>query len=159
MTSDQPAAAFNLASLAVAGTVAVPDTANGVAVEWRVKRLSVAEATRAGLLSGVIGAAVSQAATGPTDASAPPAASQVESTLRALLESGERAVLASVTGVRLAGESAWTDCRIVGVGGEDAEAGRLSILSVSVPGQIEITKTALSQALEAVQSVSSFRAP
>ena len=64
MTPDAPEApaapAFSLAALSVAGVAAVPDISNGVPVEWRVKRFSVAEATRAGLLSGVIGAAVAQ---------------------------------------------------------------------------------------------------
>lgn len=162
MTPDAPEApaapAFSLASLSVAATVAVPDVSNGVAVEWRVKRFSVAEATRAGLLSGVIGAAVAQSQ--PSAGSeAAPAGAVIESTIRAMLDGGEKAVLAAVTGVRAQGSEAWTDCQIVPVGrGEDPAAGRLSILSVSASGQIAITQEAMRQALEAVQSVSSFRA-
>lgn len=158
MTSEQPEGpAFSLASLSVASTVAVPDISNGVPVEWRVKRLSVAEATRAGLLSGVINAAVaqSQPGTAPDMAAAP---GQVEALLRTIFEGGEKTVLAAVTGVRAQGSDVWTDCQIVPVGkGEDPAAGRLSILSVSVAGQIAIVKEAMSQAMEAVQSVSSFR--
>lgn len=162
MTPDAPEApaapAFSLAALSVAGTVAVPDVSNGVPVEWRVKRFSVAEATRAGLLSGVIGAAVAQAQpSGGGDAA--PAGAVIESTIRAMLDGGEKAVLAAVTGVRAQGSDVWTDCQIVPVGkGEDPAAGRLSILSVSAAGQIAITQEAMRQALEAVQSVSSFRA-
>ena len=162
MTSDAPAApaapAFSLASLSVAGTVAVPDVSNGVPVEWRVKRFSVAEATRAGLLSGVIGAAVAQSQPS-AGADAAPAGAVIESTIRAMLDGGEKAVLAAVTGVRAQGSDVWTDCQIVPVGrGEDPAAGRLSILSVSASGQIAITQEAMRQALEAVQSVGSFRA-
>lgn len=161
MTLEQPEApapAFSLASLSVAGTVAVPDVSNGVPVEWRVKRFSVAEATRAGLLSGVIGAAVAQSQPS-AGAEAAPAGAVIESTIRAMLDGGEKAVLAAVTGVRAQGSETWTDCQIVGVGkGEDPAAGRLSILSVSASGQIAITQEAMRQALEAVQSVSSFRA-
>lgn len=159
MTLEQPEApAFSLASLSVAGTAAVPDVSNGVPVEWRVKRFSVAEATRAGLLSGVIGAAVAQSQ--PSAGSeAAPAGAVIESTIRAMLDGGEKAVLAAVTGVRAQGSDVWTDCQIVPVGkGEDPAAGRLSILSVSASGQIAITQEAMRQALEAVQSVSSFRA-
>ena len=161
MTLEQPEApapAFSLASLSVAATVAVPDVSNGVPVEWRVKRFSVAEATRAGLLSGVINAAVAQSQPGsaPDLAAAP---GQVEALLRTIFEGGEKTVLAAVTGIRAQGAEAWTDCQIVPVGkGEDPAAGRLSILSVSVAGQIAIVKEAMSQAMEAVQSVSSFRA-
>lgn len=159
MTPDAPEApAFSLASLSVAATVAVPDVSNGVPVEWRVKRFSVAEATRAGLLSGVIGAAVAQSQPS-AGAEAAPAGAVIESTIRAMLDGGEKAVLAAVTGVRAQGSEAWTDCQIVPVGrGEDPAAGRLSILSVSASGQIAITQEAMRQALEAVQSVSSFRA-
>ena len=159
MTSDTPEApAFSLASLSVAGTAAVPDVSNGVAVEWRVKRFSVAEATRAGLLSGVIGAAVAQSQPS-AGAEAAPAGAVIESTIRAMLDGGEKAVLAAVTGVRAQGSDVWIDCQIVPVGrGEDPAAGRLSILSVSASGQIAITQEAMRQALEAVQSVSSFRA-
>jgi hypothetical protein len=159
MTSDAPAApAFSLASLSVAAIVAVPDVSNGVPVEWRVKRFSVAEATRAGLLSGVIGAAVAQSQPS-AGAEAAPAGAVIESTIRAMLDGGEKAVLAAVTGVRAQGSEAWTDCQIVPVGkGEDPAAGRLSILSVSASGQIAITQEAMRQALEAVQSVGSFRA-
>ena len=67
MTSDAPAApAFDLSAFAVAETVAVPDVSNGIAVEWRVKRLTVAQATKAGLLSGVIGAAAPATAARPS---------------------------------------------------------------------------------------------
>lgn len=158
MTSDAPSApAFSLASLSVASVVAVPDVSNGVPVEWRVKRFSVAEATRAGLLSGVIGAAVAQSQ--PSAGAEPaPAGAVIESTIRAMLDGGEKAVIAAVTGVRAQGSEVWTDCQIVPVGrGEDPAAGRLSILSVSAAGQIAITQEAMRQALEAVQSVSSFR--
>jgi hypothetical protein len=162
MTPDAPEApaapAFSLASLSVAGTAAVPDISNGVPVEWRVKRFSVAEATRAGLLSGVIGAAVAQSQPS-AGAEAAPAGAVIESTIRAMLDGGEKAVLAAVTGVRAQGSDVWTDCQIVPVGkGEDPAAGRLSILSVSAAGQIAITQEAMRQALEAVQSVGSFRA-
>jgi len=162
MTLEQPEApaapVFSLASLSVAPVVAVPDVSNGVPVEWRVKRFSVAEATRAGLLSGVIGAAVAQSQ--PSAGSeAAPAGAVIESTIRAMLDGGEKAVLAAVTGVRAQGSDVWTDCQIVPVGkGEDPAAGRLSILSVSASGQIAITQEAMRQALEAVQSVGSFRA-
>lgn len=157
--SEQPEApAFSLASLSVANTVAVPDVSNGVPVEWRVKRFSVAEATRAGLLSGVIGAAVAQAQPSAGGDTAP-VGGAVEATIRAMLDGGEKAVLAAVTGVRAQGSEVWTDCQIVPVGkGEDPAAGRLSILSVSAAGQIAITQEAMKQALEAVQSVGSFRA-
>lgn len=158
-STEAPAApAFSLAALSVAGTVAVPDVSNGVPVEWRVKRFSVAEATRAGLLSGVIGAAVAQSQPS-AGGEAAPAGAVIESTIRAMLDGGEKAVLAAVTGVRAQGSDVWTDCQIVPVGkGEDPAAGRLSILSVSAAGQIAITQEAMRQALEAVQSVSSFRA-
>lgn len=162
MTPDAPEApaapAFSLASLSVAGTAAVPDISNGVAVEWRVKRFSVAEATRAGLLSGVIGAAVAQSQPSAGSEAGAPAGAVIESTIRAMLDGGEKAVLAAVTGVRAQGSEAWTDCQIVGVGKDDPAAGRLSILSVSASGQIAITQEAMRQALEAVQSVGSFRA-
>ena len=162
MTPDAPEApaapAFSLASLSVAGTAAVPDISNGVAVEWRVKRFSVAEATRAGLLSGVIGAAVAQSQPSAGSEAGAPAGAVIESTIRAMLDGGEKAVLAAVTGVRAQGSDVWTDCQIVGVGKDDPSAGRLSILSVSASGQIAITQEAMRQALEAVQSVSSFRA-
>ena len=162
MTLEQPEApapAFSLASLSVAGTVAVPDVSNGVPVEWRVKRFSVAEATRAGLLSGVIGAAVAQSQPSAGAEAGAPAGAVIESTIRAMLDGGEKAVLAAVTGVRAQGSDVWTDCQIVPVGkGEDPAAGRLSILSVSAAGQIAITQEAMRQALEAVQSVGSFRA-
>lgn len=157
-TPEAPAApAFSLAALSVAGTAAVPDISNGVPVEWRVKRFSVAEATRAGLLSGVIGAAVAQSQPS-AGGDAAPAGAVIESTIRAMLDGGEKAVLAAVTGVRAQGSDVWTDCQIVGVGKDDPAAGRLSILSVSAAGQIAITQEAMRQALEAVQSVSSFRA-
>lgn len=159
MTPDAPAApAFSLASLSVAGTVAVPDVSNGVPVEWRVKRFSVAEATRAGLLSGVIGAAVAQSQPSAGGEAAAPVGGAIEATIRAMLDGGEKAVLAAVTGVRAQGSDVWTDCQIVGVGKDDPAAGRLSILSVSAAGQIAITQEAMKQALEAVQSVGSFRA-
>lgn len=161
MTLEQPEApapAFSLASLSVAGTVAVPDVSNGVPVEWRVKRFSVAEATRAGLLSGVIGAAVAQSQPSGGGEAGAPAGAVIESTIRAMLDGGEKAVLAAVTGVRAQGSDVWTDCQIVGVGKDDPAAGRLSILSVSASGQIAITQEAMRQALEAVQSVGSFRA-
>ncbi|MEN9814115.1 MAG: hypothetical protein RLZZ412_97 [Verrucomicrobiota bacterium] len=158
MTSDaQAAPAFDLSAFAVAETVAVPDVSNGIAVEWRVKRLTVAQATKAGLLSGVIGAAVAQAQP-DTGKAGDPGAAQVEGMLRVLFEGGEKAVLAAVTGIRAAGSDVWTDCRVMPVGGEDPAAGRLSVLSVSVAGQIAIVRAALAQAMEAVQSVSSFRA-
>lgn len=156
--SEAPAPAFNLASLSVAGTAAVPDVSNGVPVEWRVKRFSVAEATRAGLLSGVIGAAVAQSQPSAGGEAGAPAGAVIESTIRAMLDGGEKAVLAAVTGVRAQGSDVWTDCQIVGVGKDDPAAGRLSILSVSASGQIAITQEAMRQALEAVQSVGSFRA-
>jgi len=159
MTPDAPEApAFSLASLSVAGTAAVPDVSNGVPVEWRVKRFSVAEATRAGLLSGVIGAAVAQSQPSAGAEAGAPAGAVIESTIRAMLDGGEKAVLAAVTGVRAQGSDVWTDCQIVGVGKDDPAGGRLSILSVSASGQIAITQEAMKQALEAVQSVSSFRA-
>jgi len=149
--------AFDLSAIAIASVVAVPDMSNGIPIEWRVKRLTVAEATRAGLLSGVINAAVAQSQPGAGgDPSGAPG--QVEALLRTLFEGGEKAVLASVTGIRAQGSDVWTDCRVVPVGREDIGAGAVSILSVSVAGQIAVVKAALAQAMEAVQSVSSFRA-
>ncbi len=151
MTSDL------LTTLAAEGFATVPDTIGGRSVEWRVRRLTPADAARCGLLEGLIGAPVAKIIAGQGKPSpGQGAAPDIGDMLPALLTGAEAAAALAVVAVRATdGEpEAWQPVRLV-ADWQGAD-GTLPLSALTGGALAAVAIEALRRATEAGQAAVTF---
>lgn len=130
------------------------DTADGP-IFWRVRKLSPAESAAAGVLEGLMGAALDKAAPpklGKMAGAPDPTLTQAKA-VASMLDGVARA---SVCGVRADGGE-WQTIRLVSAEAEDLNAGHLSVASLSETVAMQVIAAALAGAQGAAAAVASFR--
>jgi hypothetical protein len=130
------------------------DTADGP-IFWRVRKLGTAESAAAGVLEGLMGAALDKAAPpkhGRMAGAPDPTLTQAKA-VATMLDSVARA---AVCGVRAEGGE-WQPIRLVSPEAEDLTVGHLSVASLSEAVAMEVIAAALAGAQGAAAAVASFR--
>ena len=130
------------------------DTADGP-IFWRVRKLGTAESAAAGVLEGLMGAALDKAAppkNGRMAGAPDPTLTQAKA-VATMLDSVARA---AVCGVRAEGGE-WQPIRLVNPESEDLTVGHLSVASLSEAVAMQVIAAALAGAQGAAAAVASFR--
>lgn len=130
------------------------DTADGP-IFWRVRKLSTAESAAAGVLEGLMGAALDKAAPPKLGkmAGAPDPTLVQAKAVASMLDSVARA---AVCGLRAEGGE-WQTIRLVSAEAEDLSAGHLSVASLSETVAMQVIAAALAGAQGAAAAVAAFR--